>query len=194
MNINNNNSNPTDNFARPGKVLQQVFHTNGTVFLDQSHDHHDSNDKDLENLFHHGNRTRTSEEAPEDRSKDNNLFDFFFLNQDSEDLSPPANFKDNCNEDTSEDSFNSTDNPTKNTETQPIIDKTYVIPPNLRKPFKIPYGIKPATTPVITPLTKHNPSKVAQGSQLAITHHNTTLSPSSSTHGHNKDPPNTSEP
>jgi hypothetical protein len=194
MNINNNNSNPTDNFARPGKVLQQVFHTNGSVFLDQSHDHHDSNDKDLENLFHHGNRTRTSEEAPEDRSKDNNLFDFFFLNQDSEDLSPPANFKDNCNEDTSEDSFNSTDNPTKNTETQPIIEKNYVIPPNLRKPFKIPYGIKTAATPVITSLTKHNPSKVAQGSQPAITHHNTTLSPSSATHGHKKDPPNTPEP
>jgi hypothetical protein len=93
MNINNNNTNPTDNFARPGKVLQQVFHTNGTVFLDQSHDHHDSNDKDLGKLFHHGNRTRTSEEALEDRSKDNNLFDFFSLIKTLKTCLPPQTSK-----------------------------------------------------------------------------------------------------
>jgi len=199
MSINNNNLNPTDNFSRQGKVLQQVFNTNGSVFLDQHHNHHENNDK---NLTYPGNHNETPQEPLRGSNEENNLFDFFFLNQDNDDYSTQETYKDDV-KDTTE---GSTKGNTENGDTyhqsdskfaaKKIVatDKNYTIPASLKKTFRIPYASKPPTAINSTPLQKNTASKVLHISLPTVTPNNTEKVLNAPTTHFNTNPSSTAEP
>jgi hypothetical protein len=83
----------------PDHLLYTCINGNGSVFLDQHHNHHENNDN---NLINPGNRTETLQEPLEEPNEGKSIFDFFFLNQDNDDYSTQEAFKEDVKE-TSED-------------------------------------------------------------------------------------------
>jgi hypothetical protein len=106
MNINNNQANPADNSAKQDQVVQQVFHTNGTVYLDQFHNKTDTNDNNLEIFLEAASRHKDLQEPQSVAHNNDNIFDFFFLNQETESLSPASNSKESHKEETVKENIN----------------------------------------------------------------------------------------